>query len=90
MRKYYWKAGLVTVLGCIAAVSLSTAQTTNSKSVIPPPGPMPTGVFDMVSGMPAAVDVNNLYSEIASSKLSSNVAGALERVYVPNRGENTV
>ena len=90
MRKNYWKAGLVTVLGCAAAVSMSLAQTTYSKPVIPPPGPMPTGVVDMFSGMPPAVDKTNLYSEIASSKLSANVAGALERVYVPNRGENTV
>ena len=58
--------------------------------MIPPPGPLPSGTLDLVSGMPAAIDKNNLYSEIASSKLSPNVAGALERVYVPNRGENTV
>ncbi len=90
MRKNYWKAGLVSVLGCAAAVSMSVAQTASSKYVIPPPGPMPTGVVDMFSGMPPAVEKINLYSEIASSKLSPSVAGALERVYVPNRGENTV
>ena len=61
-----------------------------AKSVIPPPGPLPTGTLDMVSSMPPAVNPANLYSEIASNKLSPNVAGALERVYVPNRGENTV
>ena len=60
------------------------------KLIIPPPGPMPTGVLDMVSGMPVAVDKNNIYSEIASNKASPNLAGALDRVYVPNRGENTV
>ena len=43
-----------------------------------------------VPGMPAVVDALNLYSEIAKGKLSPNTAGALERVYVPNRGENTV
>ena len=58
--------------------------------MIPPPGPLPTGALDLVSGMPVVVDKNNLYSEIASIKLSPNVAGALERIYVPNRGENTV
>ena len=69
----------------VAAVSAGYA-----KQVIPPPGPLPTGSLDMFGGMPPAVDKANLYSEIASGKLSANVAGALERVYVPNRGENTV
>src|SRR4026209_181557 len=35
--------------------------------------------------MPPVVDPNNLYSEIRSDKLSPAVAGALPRVYVPNR-----
>ena len=48
------------------------------KPTIPAPGPLPTGALDLVSGMPAAVDKNNLYSEIAAAKLSPNVAGALE------------
>ena len=61
-----------------------------AKQVIPPPGPLSTGLLDMVSGMPPAIDKANLYSEIGVGKLSPNVAGALERVYVPNRGENTV
>ncbi|MDB5944060.1 MAG: hypothetical protein JWQ13_3626 [Ramlibacter sp.] len=43
-----------------------------------------------VPGMPAVVDRNNLYSEIAAGKLSPAVAGALERVYVPNRSDRTV
>eukprot|EP01036_Dinobryon_divergens_P001944 gene1944-2557_t len=90
MRKNYWKTGLVTVLCCAAAVSMSLAQTTYRKPVIPPAGPLLTGVVDMFSGMPPAIDKTNLYSEIASGKLSAHVAGALERVYVPNRGENTV
>ena len=43
-----------------------------------------------VPGMPGVVDPHNLYSEIAVGKLSAAVAGALERVYVPNRSDNTV
>ncbi|WP_295992353.1 YncE family protein [Rugamonas sp.] len=35
-------------------------------------------------------DPNNLYSENGSSHMSPNVAGALERVYVPNHTGNTV
>ena len=91
-------AGTPSVLAQTTTATTTTAPTSPAKPVaaqsakpfIPPPGPMPTGALDMVSGMPAAVDKNNLYSEIAASKLSANVAGALERVYVPNRGENTV
>ena len=35
-------------------------------------------------------DAKNLYSETVSDKMSKATAGALERIYVPNRGENTV
>ena len=80
--------------GPVAAPAVAKAatppSTVRAQPLIPPPGPLPTGALDLVSGMPAAVDKTNLYSEIASTKLSPNVAGALERVYVPNRGENTV
>ena len=43
-----------------------------------------------VPGMPPVVDPTNLYSEVTSGKLSPAVAGALERVYVPNRTDRTV
>ena len=43
-----------------------------------------------VPGMPEVPDRNNLYSETAADRISSAVAGALERVYVPNRAANTV
>ena len=43
-----------------------------------------------VPGMPAVVNKNNLYSETALGRISPATAGALERVYVPNRGANTV
>jgi YVTN family beta-propeller protein len=45
---------------------------------------------ETVSGMPPVVDPRNLYSETAAGKLSPAVAGALERVYVPNRQSNDV
>ena len=44
----------------------------------------------VVPGMAPVLDPQNLYSEIASGKFTSATAGALERVYVPNRAENTV
>jgi len=45
---------------------------------------------ETVPGMPPVVDARNLYSETAAGKLSPAVAGALERVYVPNRQSNDV
>ncbi|MDB5871781.1 MAG: hypothetical protein JWQ07_1223 [Ramlibacter sp.] len=43
-----------------------------------------------VPGMPGVSDRNNLYSETVAGRLSPAVAGALERVYVPNRSSRTV
>jgi YVTN family beta-propeller protein len=43
-----------------------------------------------VPGMPPVPDRNNLYSETVAGRLSPAVAGALERVYVPNRTSRTV
>ena len=40
--------------------------------------------------MPPVLDATNLYSETRSSVMSKAVEGSLPRVYVPNRGENTV
>ena len=43
-----------------------------------------------VPGMAPVPDPKNLYSETAAGKMSPNVAGALERVYVPNHMANSV
>ncbi len=43
-----------------------------------------------VPGMPPVVDPTNLYSETAAGKFSPAVAGALPRVYVPNRVSSDV
>jgi YVTN family beta-propeller protein len=45
---------------------------------------------ETVPGMPPVPDPANLYSEIRSDKMSPAVAGALPRVYVPNRQGNDV
>ncbi len=45
---------------------------------------------DTVPGMPPVVDPANLYSETRAGQLSPAVAGALPRVYVPNRTSNDV
>ena len=57
----------------------------------PASAPTPkTAAIATVPGMAAVIDPSNLYSEIGSGHMSPAVAGALERVYVPNRGANTV
>ncbi len=43
-----------------------------------------------VPGMPPVLDSNNLYSETQADRLSPAVAGALPRVYVPNRQSSDV
>ena len=50
----------------------------------------PSSSVHGLPGMPPVVNAANLYSETAAGKLSPNVAGALERVYVPNRRSNDV
>jgi YVTN family beta-propeller protein len=45
---------------------------------------------ETVPGMPPVVDPSNLYSETAAGRLSTAVAGALPRVYVPNRRSGDV
>ena len=46
--------------------------------------------IETVPGMPPVPDPGNLYSEIAAGKLAPATAGALERIYVPNRQSNDV
>lgn len=50
----------------------------------------PGRVVETVPGMPAVLDPNNLYSETRADKWSPAIAGALPRVYVPNRQSNDV
>ena len=45
---------------------------------------------ETVPGMPSVVDPANLYSETAAGKLSSTLAGHLERIYVPHVQSNDV
>ena len=65
----------------------AVAQPASPASVAAAPKPASVAT---VPGMPPVPDANNLYSETGAGRLSPNVAGALERVYVPNRSANTV
>jgi YVTN family beta-propeller protein len=61
----------------------STAGTTTSPASA-------TSPVQTIAGMPPVVDASNLYSEAAAGKMSTAVATALPRVYVPNRRSNDV
>jgi YVTN family beta-propeller protein len=50
----------------------------------------PIKMAQTLPGMPPIVDPSNIYSEAAAGRFSSAVAGALARVYVPDRGSNDV
>ena len=49
-----------------------------------------SAAINTVAGMPPVVDPKNIYSEVVAGKMSAAMNGVLERVYVPNRAENTV
>jgi YVTN family beta-propeller protein len=52
--------------------------------------PRPSHAVETVPGMPPVVDPANLYSETAAGRWSPAVAGALPRIYVPNRQSSDV
>jgi YVTN family beta-propeller protein len=89
MPKNYSILAVLAALTCAAAVSLTLAQTV-AKPAASEVKPLAIATGSTVAGMPAVVDLSNLYSETASSRMSPAVAGALERIYVPNRSANTV
>ncbi len=73
-------------LTALGLASLSQAQTLPAATT----GTSAAAAVATVPGMPAVIDKNNLYSETVAGRISAATAGALERVYVPNRGANTV
>lgn len=82
---------------CIAAGTaawLATAQTHQAAPAAAPPAAAPArtapAAVSTVAGMAPVPNPANLYSEIASDRLQSALAGDLPRVYVPNRAANSV
>ena len=90
MSKIYSKAAFWVIAAGIGAASWTIAQTTAFGQAKPVSQPAAAAPLDMLPGMPKVVNPANLYSEIGASHMSPAVAGALERVYVPNRAANTV
>jgi YVTN family beta-propeller protein len=67
---------------------IASEPTSTEKPAVAPPAAEPA--VKAVEGMPPVTDPKNLYSETAAGKFSPAVAGALERVYVPNRTSRDV
>ncbi len=82
--------GAAAGLGLGSAALWVAAQTTATPAKPAAPAVAASSPIDTVPGMPPVHDRNNLYSEVAAGRMSAAVADALERVYVPNRGANTV
>ena len=81
-RRRHW------VLGLALAAAWSAAGIAQNSSA--PAGGRAQAGAAVAPGMPAVVDPGNLYSETASGRMSAAVAGALDRVYVPNVKSNDV
>ena len=93
--RFVFRAAFATLVGGSLAISyaLTGPATPGADAVGKQPPTVPGAAaqpISVVPGMPPVLDAQNLYSETGSGKLSKATAGALERVYVPNRGENTV
>ena len=88
-------AAVAALSGGALAISFAfAAPAALAADAVGKPSPAASGAaalpIAVVSGMPPVPDAKNLYSETTSEKMSKATAGALERIYVPNRGENTV
>ena len=93
--RFVFRAAFAILVGGSLAISyaLTGPATPGADAVGKQPPTVPGAAaqpISVVPGMPPVLDAQNLYSETGSGKLSKATAGALERVYVPNRGENTV
>ncbi len=82
-RPGLWLAGLLMAASpCTGAWAAGPAPAGSAPAVAASTGGLP--------GMPPVVDARNLYSEVATGKVSPALAGDLERIYVPNLRSNNV
>ena len=80
---------LVVVLALGAGVTAAWMAGAQTAAPAPLAVVQEVGVATM-EGMPPVADRTNLYREVGAGNFSPAVAQALERVYVPNRSDNTV
>jgi YVTN family beta-propeller protein len=78
--------GCAKIAGIVAALLAGPVLRASAAEAAPPAA----RTIQTVAGMPSVIDPNNIYSEIASDKLSPVGANHLSRVYVPNRSSNDV
>ncbi len=81
IKSRHWGALAVLTAGA-TAIGWVAAQTASAPKAAPAAA---AAAFNPLPGMPPVPDLKNLYSETAAGKFSPAVAGALERIYVPNR-----
>ena len=81
IKSRHWGALAVLTAGA-TAIGWVAAQTASAPKAAPAAA---APAFNPLPGMPPVPDLKNLYSETAAGRFSPAVAGALERIYVPNR-----
>jgi len=74
----------------IALPVILVSAATTFWAMAQPTSTTPAAAIVTVPGMASVPDSKNLYSETVAGRISPATAGALERVYVPNRSANTV
>jgi YVTN family beta-propeller protein len=90
MQKRWLALLAAAVFSCAGLIDPAMSQSQSPQAKAQPPGPVPqssdgrSAGVETVPGMPPVIDPSNLYSETAAGRLSPAVAGALERIYVPN------
>ena len=88
-RKWLIVGGVTALaLAGLAARELAAAPTAATPAAAAPAPP--AAALNLLPGMPAVPDPRNLYSETGAGKVSSALAGDLERIYVPNLRSNDV
>jgi DNA-binding beta-propeller fold protein YncE len=80
----------VTAAGVTAKAGETTlpAATTEAPTTVPPTTVLPA--IPGIPGMPPVIDPQNIYTEAAAGKMSPNVAGAKEYVYVPSTDDGSI
>ncbi len=81
---------IVAIAGLLAGLGITLPLLANPGSASAPAASAAPAAIVTVPGMAPVPDPKNLYSEIAAGKMSPAVAGALERIYVPNHMAHTV
>ncbi len=85
-------ASLALVVGCSSGSTSSSSKAAPTSPSASTPGRSDTrsSAISVPKGVPPVPDATNIYSETTAGKVSPALKGDLNRIYVPNRGDNTV